>query len=117
MIYIAIRHTRELVNDLEECIKDGSWKVTDVQRPFQDAMLTGLREALTGMDAYYIDRDRVKLNQILINAAMNFNHRWDTWLSSDGVKSFAAKTCHSMLLRFSKGAVKAWRGYLIDAIK
>ena len=64
--------------------------------------------------------DHVRLNRDLITAAMEFNQRWDDWISAlryPDLPHVSTKVFHEMLLRFSKGAVKAWRCWLIDLRK
>ncbi len=116
MIYTVIHHFKALLQDLEEAADDGSWTIDPMQEPLRQAAFMAAHEAIEAMNGYYLDQNSAKLNQLLINAGMNFNQRWDNWLAESEMKT-ATKLFHSMLLRFSKGTMKFWRGWLIDLSK
>jgi hypothetical protein len=66
----------------------------------------------------YTDNDR--MHRDLITAAMDFTQRWETWIGQikpEDLKHPASKAFHEMLLRLSKGAVKAYRIWRIDKCK
>ena len=116
MIFVVTCHLKALIDDLE----GNDWYIPSAQKPFRDAFFIAAHEVETALNDYHINHNQVKLQQILIITFMDFNQRWDSWLSTiphDGFKSPATKTFHEMVLRFSKGIMKAWRIWLIDIKK
>ena len=104
-------HLWELANTIE--VEPAS----AVYRPLIEAAVIFLREASVTLD-YPIDK--VKMNRDLILSSLDFLQRWETWL--DGLKSgsfqySATRIFHEMLIRFSKGAIKAYRCWRIDILK
>ncbi len=115
MIYTLIRHLTDLLKDLEDsAYPNGNWEIPAYQEPLRQASFTAMREILSVSNAYYCDQNKIKLHKELISVGMDFNQRWDTWISETEFESFGTKTFHQMLLRFSKGIMKAWRCWLID---
>lgn len=120
MIHTIAKHSKALLKDLEECKADGTWTVTLVQELLRDAGLLALKEIAEAADRHFVNNARHKFQEDLITAGMNFNQRWDTWISSlkpDDLQTSAAKAFHEILLRFSKGAMRYWRIWLIDSEK
>ncbi len=114
---IFLTHFKALVDDLAVSRKDGSWVIPIAQEPFREAAFIAANEMIIAINGYFIDQNRVKLSQILINAGMDFNQRWDTWTETMPFESSASKLFHGILLRFSKGIMRHWRIWLIDAAK
>ena len=109
-------HLWELANTVE------AESVLPVYSPFKSHCVLFLRDCARAIGDHVTSgsADKTKLNRDLITVSMEFTQRWDDWL--DGIKypdfpHAATKTFHQMLLRFSKGAVKAWRCWLIDLQK
>lgn len=113
MIYVVLSHSRRLVYDLEQCARDGSWTVSPDIEPFRCIGLIAGNEIVKSMESYYVNQDMQQFQQGLITAAMKFNQGWSSWLETVNLR-LASKAFHGMLLRFSKGCVKAWRIWLID---
>jgi hypothetical protein len=75
------------------------------------AGLDCLKEITAITDSYYVDNDSVKVQRSVITSIMTFHDRWERELPNyQGPTS----TFHQYLLRFSKGAIKAWRIWLVD---
>ena len=71
----------------------------------------------TALDDYYIDLDEVAASRKCITAVMEFQDRWELWLETAKFDHWSSKIFHERLLRFSKGAVKRWRIWVIDGQK
>ncbi len=115
--YTVLQHFKALVKDLSESRNDGSWVIPIAQEPFRDAAFSAATEIEAALNGYFFDQDTAKLQQLLINAGMNFNQRWDTWAETMQFESSASKLLHGILLRFSKGAMRHWRLWIIDSGK
>lgn len=105
---------RTILIDLADIIEEESF---DVYRPLADAAVILLRESA---NAITNPIDSVQMNKDLIIAAMDFNQRYETWLANirnNELGHYSERTFHEMLLRFSKGSVKAWRCWRIDKLK
>lgn len=110
---IFLTHFKALVDDLAVSRKDGSWVIPIAQEPFREAAFIAANEMIIAINGYFIDQNRVKLQQLMINAVMDFNQRWDSWLEIMSFRSAESKVFHQMLLRLLKGMIKCWRIWLI----
>ena len=117
IVYAILLHSKALVKELTISRNDGSWIIPIAQEPFREAAFIAAGEVIAAMDGYFLDQNRAKLHQLLINAGMNFNQRWDSWIETMQFESSASKLFHGILLRFSKGVMRHWRLWLIDAEK
>lgn len=70
----------------------------------------------SAMDDYFITTDKVKFNRSLVSSAMEFIQRWEDWMEVTRLPK-ATRVYHEFLVRFSKGAVKATRCWIIDLQK
>ena len=59
-----------------------------------------------------MDQATKTLNKVLIISCMEAVDAWEQWNSL--VPTGATKAMNSALIRLSKGAIKAWRLFLID---
>lgn len=114
MIDSISRHIRELV--AESC----QVKLRPIYIPLYFAAKTAALEIADAFDAYYISQDRKLLHRNIVMSLLTFQDVWHVWLNKlqDGdLPHRATKVLHEMLLRFSKGALKAYRIWLTDLQK
>lgn len=114
MLYTIIHHLKALNEDL------GHGYVDEIHRPLLAAGRECIVEVVTALETHNLNRDAARLNRELISAAMDFNQRWENWLSNLPYGRFrhpSSRVFHEFLLRFSKGSVKYWRIWRIDISK
>ena len=120
IIHIITSHLRVLLYDIETCYADGSLKIQPSSKALYEAAIIAFHETILACESYFATQDIHRLHQDIIMTGMNFTMRWEIWIGTLGpcsLKSAASKTFHEYLLRFSKGALKAWRIWKIDAAK
>ncbi len=94
--------------------------IDSVYSPLAKAAIDGSRTVTSAMNGYFVSGDAEKFHREVISALMDFTQIYDDWikvLQSPDLKHAASKTLHSMLLRYAKGAVKAYRCWKIDCQK
>lgn len=82
--------------------------------PMTSAGVIMLHEIEVAITVYRYNPDRNTLNRHIIMAALDFVQRWETWLETVRFESKDTRMFHDFLLRFSKGSIKAYRGWNID---
>lgn len=89
-----------------------------IQEPYAQLVQVGLR-ALYRIQAvlmtYYVRVERGPLHQGLIESIWDFVSEWERWQDTKPeFKYYHTKLLHAYLLRFAKGALKAYRIWRID---
>ena len=120
VLSLAVNHLKSILKDLECCRDDGSWKIQPSQSALYDAGLIAFRDAINALDTYFVTQNATKVHQELITVGMEFCARWERWIAGlrcGSLESAATKTFHEYLLRFTKGALKAYRIWRIDLLR
>lgn len=95
-------------------------QMDEVHKPVVAAGLILGNEVADALDAFFIDNDTVKLNKFIILAMMEFTQQWESWIEGIKYPDFdhkATKVLHEILLRHSKGIIKALRIWRTDIRK
>lgn len=107
-----------LLNEIAKALYDH--KPSTVYEPLVGAACRSLLDCSNSLHFYEAHKDNERLNRDLISAAMDFVQQWDDWFNSleaPQLKHASSKMFHSYLLRYVKGALKAWRCWRIDLRK
>ena len=118
LVDIVTPHLRSMLHDIETYYIESP--VPARYKSLYDAGIIALHELILACEANFVNRNVTRLHQDLITVGLNFIARWEIWidtLSYGSLKSAASKTFHEYLMRFFKGALKAYRIWLIDRNK
>lgn len=116
MLYILLTHLRALFYDLLALQSEGDWP-TGPAAGFANAGMLLLSEIVGALEAYHVTHNKYDLHRACIMAGLDFSTRWETWIDSlkpADLTTVASKVFHEQLLRWFKGAIKAYRIWLID---
>ena len=112
------RSAAGLLTDIAKILYD--YKPTAVYEPLVAAACRSILDCANSLNFYEAHKDSERLNRDLIGAVMDFVQQWDDWynsLENCQLKHASSKMFHSYLLRYAKGALKAWRCWRIDLRK
>lgn len=116
--YAAKRSASDILTETANILYD--YSPSPVYEPLVAAACRTLLDAAGSLKDYDIHADSDRLNRDLIGVAMDFTQQWDNWicaLEAPQLKNTSSKIFHSFLLRYVKGALKAWRCWRIDLRK
>lgn len=112
-------HLSGFISDLYTLQAEKDWPEGQ-EGKFWDRILLLLGEVYCALGTYNVTNSKTDLHRNLINAGLNFSVRWESWINGlqpASLKSGASKIMHEQLLRWVKGACKAYRIWLIDSGK
>lgn len=119
MLYALMTYLRSFIKDLDSVKSAGEWP-NDLYVGFYDAGVILLRDIESALQKHHIFHSNIQLHRDLVTAGLDFTARWEVWLNElkpNDLSVGASKVFHEQLLRWSKGALKAWRIWLIDSTK